>query len=31
VPVNMTLSAFYDVKEVKASSRAEINMSKASP
>jgi secretion/DNA translocation related TadE-like protein len=31
VPVNMTLSVFSDVKEVKASSRAEINMSRAAP
>jgi secretion/DNA translocation related TadE-like protein len=31
VPVNMTLSVFSDVKEVKASSRAEIDMSRAAP
>ena len=31
VPVNMTMSALSDLKEVKASSRAEINMSKAAP
>ncbi len=31
VPIQMSMSVFADVKEVKARSRAEINMSKAAP
>ena len=31
VPIHMSMSAFAAIKEVKASSRAEINMSKAAP